>query len=201
MPAWPAEGAPRQPVFKSAQKTSVSKFYPLVTEGFRHRRDPRGAPAISPPVLISTGLPRHVALMPQRRSRHQYKGQKAFPIPYVAHRPSLSNRYFSGWPQGPRFSQREWPKARQRTWPPRSLCRSGLPKPAAAKIAATSSAWPAPISTSTWPACRQVAGGTGGDCTVGVEAVGSSYKRQNGVEVPDIGAEPRDIGSRNIGRI
>ena len=74
-----AEEVQRQPVCKSAQKASVFKFYPLVTEGFRHRRDPRRAPAISPPVLTSTGLTAPRGAMPQRRSRHQYKGQKAFP--------------------------------------------------------------------------------------------------------------------------
>ena len=48
---------------------------------------------------------------------------------------------------------------------------------------------------------RQVAGGTGRDCAVGIKAVGSPYKRQAGIEVPHIGAQLRDFMCGDIGRI
>ena len=51
------------------------------------------------------------------------------------------------------------------------------------------------------PVSRQVAGSARGNVAIGIEAVCASYKCEPGVEVPDVGAEPRHIGSPYIGWI
>ena len=94
---------------------------------------------MSPPVLISSGLLRHPGAAPT-----------SFPAPiqraesvsdsHLAHRPPISKRYFSA-----RLKAEAAGVAAEVAVP------AAGPKPRAAKIASTSSAWPAPISTSTWP--------------------------------------------------
>lgn len=78
------------------------KIYPLVTEGFRHRRDPRRAHAISPPVLISTGLPRHGRQCSNVVPGTNTKGRKRFRLVFSPQAP-IFQLIFSGGPKAPVF--------------------------------------------------------------------------------------------------
>ena len=197
MPPRPARGARGNRSSNRLRKRASSRFTRWLREGFRHRRDSRRALAISPPVLISTGLPRHRGANAPTSFPAPIQRAESVSDSYLAHRPLISNCYFSA-AQGHVLAA----KARQRSWPPRSRCRPAGRKPAAAKIAVHVIRLARPDLDQHMASRRQMGGGTGSDCCDRDRGRRSPPdKRQGGVEVPHIGAQARDIARRDIGRI